>query len=58
MKGQHLLQLGLSPGPQLGSILEACYAAQLEGEFSTLEGGLDYARAGWGLGTDHDADPA
>jgi tRNA nucleotidyltransferase (CCA-adding enzyme) len=58
VKGRHLLQLGLSPGPQLGSILEACYAAQLEGEFSTLEGGLDYARAGWGLGTDHDADPA
>ncbi len=57
VKGRHLLQLGLSPGPQLGSILEVCYAAQLEGEFSTLEEGLEYARARWGLGTDRSAEP-
>ena len=52
VKGRHLIQLGLSSGPQLGSILEACYAAQLEGEFSTLEEGLEYARRRWGLGPD------
>ena len=57
VKGRHLLQLGLSPGPQLGSILEVCYAAQLEGEFSTLEKGLEYAREHCGLGTDRSADP-
>jgi len=44
VKGRHLIQLGLSAGPQFGPILEACYTAQLEGEFSTLEGGLEYAR--------------
>ena len=56
LKGRHLLELGLRPGPQLGAILETCYAAQLEGEFSTLEGGLEYARRRWGPGTDHGAD--
>jgi len=58
VKGRHLIQLGLRSGPRLGAILEACYAAQLAGEFSTLEEGLAYARARWGVGTDHGADPA
>jgi tRNA nucleotidyltransferase (CCA-adding enzyme) len=57
VKGRHLIQLGLSSGPQLGSILEACYAAQLEGEFSTLEEGLEYARQHWGVGPDSGAEP-
>ena len=52
VKGRHLLQLGLSPGSQLGSILEVCYAAQLEGDFSTLEEGLEYARRRWGPGAE------
>jgi tRNA nucleotidyltransferase (CCA-adding enzyme) len=52
LKGRHLIRLGLGPGPRLGSILKACYAAQLEGEFSTLEGGLDYARRRWGAGSE------
>ena len=52
LKGRHLIGLGLGPGPHLGSILKACYAAQLEGEFSTLEGGLDYARRRWGVGSE------
>jgi tRNA nucleotidyltransferase (CCA-adding enzyme) len=29
LKGRHLIRLGLGPGPRLGSILKACYAAQL-----------------------------
>jgi tRNA nucleotidyltransferase (CCA-adding enzyme) len=49
VKGRHLLHLGLRPGPELGSILKDCYAAQLEGEFSTLEGGIDYVRRRWEL---------
>jgi tRNA nucleotidyltransferase (CCA-adding enzyme) len=57
VKGRHLIQLGLGPGRQLGSILEACYVAQLEGEFSTLEGGLEYARRRWGLEPDPDPEP-
>jgi tRNA nucleotidyltransferase (CCA-adding enzyme) len=50
VKGRHLIELGLTPGPHLRPILEACYAAQLDGEFSTLEGGLDYVRRRWELG--------
>ena len=50
VKGRHLIQLGLSPGPELGSMLEILYAAQLEGEFSTLEGGLEYVRRRWEVG--------
>lgn len=40
VKGRHLIERGLEPGPHFGSILEACFEAQLEGEFSELEGGL------------------
>jgi tRNA nucleotidyltransferase (CCA-adding enzyme) len=58
VKGRHLLQLGFVSGPRLGSILETCYAAQLEGEFSTLEGGLEYARRRWSPETDRGGDPA
>jgi tRNA nucleotidyltransferase (CCA-adding enzyme) len=59
VKGRHLIQLGLSPGPQFGPILEACYAAQLDGEFSTLEGGLEYARDRCGVvGGKRGAEPA
>jgi tRNA nucleotidyltransferase (CCA-adding enzyme) len=55
--GRDLIQLGLSSGPQLGSILEACYAAQLEGTFSTLEEGLEYARRRWGVGSSSGTEP-
>jgi tRNA nucleotidyltransferase (CCA-adding enzyme) len=47
VKGRHLIGLGMSPGPHLGPILEACYTAQLDGDFSTLEEGLDYVRRRW-----------
>jgi tRNA nucleotidyltransferase (CCA-adding enzyme) len=57
VKGRHLIQLGLRSGPQLGPILEACYTAQLEGEFSTLEGGLAYARQHWRVDPDSGAGP-
>ncbi|MGH7164815.1 MAG: CCA tRNA nucleotidyltransferase, partial [Nitrospiraceae bacterium] len=41
--GRHLLALGLTPGPKVGSILKACYDAQIDGAFSTLEDGIEYA---------------
>lgn len=41
--GRHLLALGLQPGPPLGRILEACYEAQLNGAFATLEEGIAFA---------------
>jgi tRNA nucleotidyltransferase (CCA-adding enzyme) len=33
LMGRHLIELGLSPSPQFGIILEAAYDAQLEGKF-------------------------
>ena len=42
--GRHLLELGVQPGPDMGRLLDECYEAQLDGLFSTLDGGLAYAR--------------
>jgi tRNA nucleotidyltransferase (CCA-adding enzyme) len=42
--GRHLIEFGITPGPHFGPVLEACYEAQMEGKFSTLEEGIDYAR--------------
>ena len=40
LMGRHLVELGMTPGLQFGSILRDAYAAQLDGEFSDLEGAL------------------
>jgi tRNA nucleotidyltransferase (CCA-adding enzyme) len=58
VKGRHLIPLGVSPGPELGSILDDCYTAQLEGEFSTLEGGLEYTRRRWEVGSVGGGEPS
>ena len=42
--GRHLLEMGVQPGPDMGKLLDACYEAQLDGLFSTLNEGLSYAR--------------
>jgi tRNA nucleotidyltransferase (CCA-adding enzyme) len=42
--GRHLIELGLSPGPQFKAILDACYEAQIEGGLMTVEEGVEYAR--------------
>jgi tRNA nucleotidyltransferase (CCA-adding enzyme) len=44
LMGRHLIELGLEPGPDFGRVLEACFARQIEGEFDTLEAGLECAR--------------
>ena len=44
VKGRHLLALGAAPGPEIGALLDACYRAQLEGTFTTLEDGIELAR--------------
>jgi len=41
--GRHLIQLGLKPGNHFTPILEACFVAQIEGEFDTVEAGIVYA---------------
>lgn len=45
LMGRHLLERGWQPGPALGEILEAAYAAQLEGAFDDLDGALDWLEA-------------
>ncbi len=42
--GRHLLELGVEPGPRMGEVLAACYEAQLDGRFSTVEEGMEYAK--------------
>jgi tRNA nucleotidyltransferase (CCA-adding enzyme) len=42
--GRHLMELGLAPGPQFKPILSACYEAQIDGEFTTVEEGIAFAR--------------
>lgn len=43
--GRHLLKLGITPGPEMGRLLDACYEAQLDGVFSTVEEGLAYVQS-------------
>ncbi len=42
--GRHLIELGQTPGRHFKDLLEACLDAQLDGVFSDLDGGLDFAR--------------
>ena len=42
--GRHVLQLGLSPGPEIGRILKAVYERQLDGEVTSLDDAMDAAR--------------
>ena len=45
LKGRHLIAEGMKPGPEFGKILEKAYDAQLEGDFSDLEGALSFLRS-------------
>ena len=40
--GRHLIDRGMEPGPKMKPILDKCFDAQLDGEFTDLEGGLKY----------------
>ena len=42
--GRHLIDLGVTPGPQMGVILKQAYEHQLDNEFTDLEGALTFAR--------------
>ncbi|HEX8183624.1 MAG TPA: polynucleotide adenylyltransferase [Blastocatellia bacterium] len=44
LKGRHLLEIGLTPGPRLGEILRQVYELQLDGEATTFEEALAAAR--------------
>lgn len=40
IKGRHLIDEGLEPGPRFRQIIDACYEAQLDGQFADIDGGL------------------
>jgi tRNA nucleotidyltransferase (CCA-adding enzyme) len=42
--GRHLLALGVKPGPQMGALLKQLFDAQLDGRFSTVEEGVNFAK--------------
>ena len=42
--GRHLIDLGYKPGPHFGLILKGAFEAQLDGEFETIEGGLEWIK--------------
>jgi tRNA nucleotidyltransferase (CCA-adding enzyme) len=44
LMGRHLLEMGMTPGPRVGEILQTVYARQLAGEVSTLEAAQHVAR--------------
>ena len=44
LKGRHLLDLGVAPGPRMGAILREVYERQLDGRVTTLEEGVAAAR--------------
>jgi tRNA nucleotidyltransferase (CCA-adding enzyme) len=43
--GRHLLPLGVRPGPEMGNILRQVYERQLDGRVTSVDEGLDAARA-------------
>ena len=43
LKGRHLVQLGLPPGPRYREILDAVYEAQLEGQVLDVATGMAHA---------------
>ena len=44
VQGRDLIALGMKPGVEFGRILKAAYEAQLDGEFTDLNGGIDYVK--------------
>ena len=44
LMGRHLLELGLTPGPKVGEILQQVYEKQLDGEIRSVEEAIDEAK--------------
>lgn len=42
--GRHLIDLGMTPGPRFGPILQECYDAQIEGIITNTGDGIAFAR--------------
>jgi tRNA nucleotidyltransferase (CCA-adding enzyme) len=44
LRGRHVLEMGFSPGPEVGRVLRAVYERQLDGAVRTLEQAMEEAR--------------
>jgi tRNA nucleotidyltransferase (CCA-adding enzyme) len=44
LMGRHLLDMGLSPGPRVGEILQQVYEKQLDGQITSVEEGIAEAK--------------
>ena len=44
MRGIHLVELGMKPGKVFGTLLQACYEAQLDGKFNDEASGLKFLK--------------
>ena len=44
LMGRHVLEMGLTPGPQVGDVLKAVYELQLDGVVTSLEEAKEHAR--------------
>jgi tRNA nucleotidyltransferase (CCA-adding enzyme) len=44
VKGRHLLELGVKPGPAVGEVLKQVYERQLDGRVADFESALAFAR--------------
>jgi tRNA nucleotidyltransferase (CCA-adding enzyme) len=44
LKGRHLLELGVEPGPRMGTILRQVYERQLDGRVRSIDEGVEAAR--------------
>ena len=42
--GRHLIELGMKPGPAMGTVLRAVYEQQLDGAVTTLEQAIEAAQ--------------
>ena len=43
--GRHLLELGVPPGPRVGQLLKQVYEKQLDGDVTSIEDGIEAAKA-------------
>jgi tRNA nucleotidyltransferase (CCA-adding enzyme) len=45
LKGRHLLEIGMMPGPEMGQLLDYVFKCQLDGVVRNLEEAIDFAKA-------------
>ena len=51
VQGRHLIELGHKPGAWFGDVIEQCFEAQLDGEFESVDDGVQYLQRLLSAGT-------